>query len=153
MDKKKLLVSSCLLGENVKYNGKNNLMAKDDIIKLQDSFELVSFCPEVAGGLPIPRIPCEICSYDPIKVINKNQEDKTRNFTQGASLALELCKQKNIKIAILKSNSPSCSNEYVYDGSFSGNKIKHDGVTTKLLKTNNITVINENQIDKLYFKI
>jgi uncharacterized protein YbbK (DUF523 family) len=146
MSKIKLLVSSCLLGENVKYDGSNNCLDKKILEKLGNEFELFSFCPEVAGGLLTPRIPCEIICKNPIKVVNKIQEDKTINFIEGANKTLQLCKKENIKIALLKSNSPSCSNSFIYDGTFNSIKIKGVGITTKLLKENDIEVFNESFI-------
>ncbi len=148
--KTKVLISSCLLGCNVKYDGKNNCIDEKIIDKLKNKFELFSFCPEVEGGLPIPRIACEIITQNPLKIVNKIKDDKTNNFILGASKTLELCQKEEIKLAILKSNSPSCSNEYIYDGSFTGVKIKGFGVTTKLLVDNNIEVINETEINKLF---
>ena len=146
MEKEKLLISSCLLGENVKYDGSNNGLSKDILDKLKEKYELFSFCPEVAGGLPTPRIPCEIISQNPLKIVNKNNEDKTIEFVNGANKTLELCKKEGIKIALLKANSPSCSNSFIYDGTFNSIKIKENGVTTKQLKNHNITVYNETEI-------
>lgn len=54
----KIFVSACLLGENCKYNGGNNYSEKvADFIK---GHEVVVLCPEVAGGLPVPRASAEI---------------------------------------------------------------------------------------------
>jgi uncharacterized protein YbbK (DUF523 family) len=146
MAKIKLLISSCLLGENVKYNGSNNSLDEIVLKKLKQKFELYSFCPEVEAGLSIPRIPCEIISFNPLKIINKLGEDETGSFKKGAILALELCKKYEIKVALLKANSPSCSNKYVYDGSFSGKKILAEGVTAQLLKNSGIQVYNEEEL-------
>ena len=152
MKKEKLLISSCLLGENVKYDGSNNGLSKDIIDRLKEKYELFSFCPEVAGGLPTPRIPCEIISQNPLKIINKNNEDKTKEFISGANKTLDLCKKEGIKVALLKANSPSCSNLFIYDGTFNSIKIKEKGVTTNLLNNNDITVYNETQIKSLNIK-
>ncbi len=96
--------------------------------------------------MPIPRIPCEIISQVPLKIINKNNEDETNYFIKGANLTLELCKKENIKIALLKANSPSCSNKYVYDGNFTSNKILGLGAAAKLLQDNGINVYNEEEV-------
>lgn len=138
----KVLVSACLLGTNCKYNGGNNYC---DIKNHLKDYEIISFCPEVSGGLSIPRISCEILNN---KVINKNNEDKTNEFNKGALLALELCNKHNIKLAVLKEKSPSCGVKQIYDGTFSGNLIEGSGVTTSLLKENGIEVINEIDIFK-----
>jgi len=149
MKKEKLLISSCLLGENVKYDGSNNCLHKNILDKLKSKYELCSFCPEIEGGLPIPRIPCEIISQKPLKIINKIDEDKTINFIHGANKTLELCQKYDIKLALLKANSPSCSNRFIYDGTFNSNKIEGFGVTAKLLMENYIKVLSENEIRKL----
>jgi len=138
--REKLLISACLMGENVKYNGKNNQI---DLTKLQQKYTLIPFCPEVEGGLPTPRPPSEIVSSNPLKLIDKNGKDVTKNFILGAKKTLSLAKKENIKKALLKSNSPSCSSEYIYDGSFSGKLIKGKGVTTILLEKEGIEVFDE----------
>ena len=142
--KEKLLISSCLIGENVKYNGRNNLI---DLTKLQRKYELIPFCPEVAGGLPTPRPPSEIVSYTPLKLINIEGRDVTSEFRLGAKKALDLVKQEGIKKALLKANSPSCSSALVYDGSFSGRVVEGMGVTTLLLIENGVEVLDENSLD------
>lgn len=150
MKKEKLLISSCLLGELVKYNGSHNKLNKEIIKKIKNYFELYPFCPEVEGGLPTPRVPCEIISNNPLKVINKETIDKTAEFVIGAQKAINLCKKKDIKIALLKSNSPSCSNQYVYDGTFSNTKTEGFGITVSYLLSENIKIYNENQLELLF---
>jgi len=143
MKKQKILISACLLGCKVKYNGQDNKLDNLFIDKLKSRYEIFSFCPEVEGGLPTPRIPCEITKDRKLKVISKENIDKTKEFISGADKTLILCKKENIKLALLKANSPSCSSEFIYDGTFSNTKIKGDGVTTKLLKQNGINVVDE----------
>ncbi len=144
--KEKLLVSSCLLGENVKYNGSNN---KIDLSEIEKRYEIVSFCPEVEGGLQTPRAASEIVSFKPLKVINIKGVDVTANFTKGAKLALDICKKRGIRKALLKERSPSCGKYRVYDGSFSKNLIKGEGVTAALLRKNFIEIYNEEEMEKL----
>jgi uncharacterized protein YbbK (DUF523 family) len=140
MKKEKLLISACLMGENVKYNGKNNLM---DLRKIKEQYELIPFCPEVAGGLPTPRSPSEIVSHHPLKLINKEGIEVTNEFIKGAKEALALVKKEKIKKALLKANSPSCSSSLVYDGSFSGTLLQGDGVTTALLRKIGVEIFDE----------
>ncbi len=139
--KEKVLISACLIGENVKYNGKNNLL--DDIEELKKRYDLVPFCPEVEGGLPTPRPPSEIVCFEPLKLVNQKGEDVTECFVNGAKKCLEVCKSLDVEKAILKSNSPSCGKNRVYDGTFSGKLVALPGVTAKLLKENNIKVFDE----------
>ena len=140
----KILISACLVGDNVKYNGGNNQHPL--IEKLLEKYELVLFCPEVEGGLPIPRLSCERKGES---VINTNGEDVTINFENGADLAYNICLFLKIKIAILKEKSPSCGVHEIYDGTFSHKVIKGSGVTTELLKRKGITVYNEDEIPLL----
>ncbi len=155
----KILVSSCLLGEDVKYDGGNNSVALNPKVSfsLKELFmdilcenKIYSFCPEVAGGLTIPRIPAEIVKQDkPFIVQNEEGKDVTINFLLGAKKALDLCKEENIKVALLKSKSPSCGNGQIYDGTFSGTLIDGFGLSAKLLKENGIEVFNEKELKEL----
>lgn len=140
----KILISACLVGDNVKYNGGNN---KSPLIeKLLEKYELVPFCPEVEGGLPIPRSPSEIIGD---KVMNDKGEDVTEQYQRGAELAFNICLFLKIKIAILKERSPSCGVHTIYDGSFSHTSIPGSGITAAYLKRKGIKVYNEDEIDSL----
>ncbi|WP_419769746.1 MAG: DUF523 domain-containing protein [Candidatus Marinarcus sp.] len=145
----KLLISSCLLGENVKYNGLNNKIDSDIFQSILASHTVFTFCPEIEGGLSTPRAPCEIQSFDPFLIKNSHGDDVTAEFLKGAKKALELCKNNSISIALLKANSPSCGNEKVYDGTFKGKLIEQSGVTAQFLLKNGIQVFNENQLKEL----
>lgn len=155
----KILVSSCLLGEDVRYDGNNSSIAfnpkfpfssKELFMDILCDNEIYSFCPEVAGGLGIPRTPAEIVNNEkPFIVKDENGVDVTINFLLGAKKALDICKEENIKVALLKANSPSCGNIKIYDGTFSKNLIDSEGLTAKLLKENGIEVFNENQLKEL----
>ena len=138
----KLIVSACLLGKNCKYNGKNNY--KDKIELLKDKFEIIPICPEVFGGLGIPRLKSEINND---RVINEEGIDVTRNFVLGANKALEVAQDS--KYALLKDGSPSCGSSMIYDGTFTQTKINGMGITAKLFKDNSIIIFNENEIEKL----
>ena len=140
----KILISACLVGENCKYNGGNNLHSKID--DLLEKYDLIPFCPEERGGLPTPRNPSEIKGD---RVVMNNGKDVTDNFNNGAQLALMLCLYLDIKIAVLKERSPSCGTHQVHDGSFKEKLIDGMGVTAKLLKENGIQVYSEDEIDKL----
>jgi len=96
--------------------------------------------------LPVPRPPSEIQKNG--KIINNQGLDVTSFFDEGAKKALKLAKKHDIKVAILKSKSPSCSNKMVYDGSFSGALKEGKGVTVKLLESYGVKVFDENEIDE-----
>ena len=136
-----ILVSACLLGENCKYDGNNNnnLYVK---LYLKDK-DYIAFCPEIAGGLEAPRLPCERCQG---RVINSGGEDLTDEFVDGAEQALELCQETGATLAVLKEGSPSCGVNWIYDGSFEHIRIPGQGVTAQLLTENGIKCISEEDI-------
>jgi uncharacterized protein YbbK (DUF523 family) len=151
----RILVSACLVGEHVRYNGVA-MEFDNQILKYWRNNELVvAICPEVAGGLPVPRPSSEIFGADGgqvlnglKKVINANGQDVTQCFLDGAQKALLLARFHKIKLAILKEGSPSCGSGYIYDGSFSKTKKSGKGVTAALLEQNGIRVFNELEISK-----
>jgi uncharacterized protein YbbK (DUF523 family) len=155
----KILVSSCLLGEDVRYDGNNSSIAfnpkfsfslKELFMDILCENEIYSFCPEVSGGLGIPRTPAEIVKNEkPFIVKDENGLDVTINFLLGAKKALDICKEENIKVALLKANSPSCGNIKIYDGTFTNNLIDGQGLTARLLKENGIEIFNETQLKEL----
>ncbi|MCP4969577.1 MAG: DUF523 domain-containing protein [Arcobacter sp.] len=159
----KILVSSCLLGENVRYDGENSSIAlgssftfkqKELFMDILCSNEIYSFCPEVFSGLETPREAAEIVnSNKPFIVQTKEKVNLTINFLIGAKGALDLCKEEGIKVALLKSKSPSCGNEKIYDGTFSKNLIDGQGLTAKLLSENEIKIFNEEQLKELFIHI
>ncbi|MBR5996567.1 MAG: DUF523 domain-containing protein [Bacilli bacterium] len=140
----KILISACLVGDNVKYNGGNNLSPKIDA--LLEKYELIPFCPEVEGGLSVPRTPAERIGD---KVINQDGEDVTDAYMKGAELAFNICLFLKIKKVILKQKSPSCGSKIIYDGTFSHKEIKGMGVTAEYLKKKGIEVFSEDDIDSL----
>jgi len=142
--KKVILCSACLLGINCRYNGK--LKPNKKVIELAKREILIPVCPEQLGGLPTPRKPAEQRGR---KVVTKSGRDVTENFKKGAKEVLKLAKLFGIKEAILKQESPSCGCGEIYDGTFSGNIIKGDGITTLLLKKNKIKVISEEDLIKI----
>ena len=133
----KIVVSSCLLGDNCKYNGGNNYSEK--VIKFVEKHEVISVCPEVLGGLPIPRESAEIVNG---VVSLKDGSSVDKMFRDGAEKAIRIVKENNADLVILQSRSPSCGVNTIYDGSFSGKLIPGQGVFSKLLKKNGIKVID-----------
>ena len=123
----KIMVSACLLGENCKYNGGNN--RDDDLLKLLSGHEVIQICPEVAGGLPTPRIPAEIINGIVMNKEGKNVDDA---FRSGADRTLMQAEKERPDLIILQSRSPSCGVKEIYDGSFSGRLIPGQGVFAKM---------------------
>lgn len=138
----KILISACLIGDKTRYDGRSNY---HPLVKsLMEKYDLIPFCPEVEGDLPIPRNPSERIK-DKVKM--NNGKDVTYEYQKGAKKALALCEALNIKIAILKERSPACGSHQIYDGTFSSTLIDGMGVTAELLTKKGIKVISENEIE------
>lgn len=142
MKKNIILVSACLLGINCQYNGESDF-TRELLEFLKDKGEFIAVCPEVLGGLPIPRDGAEIIGE---KVKTAKGKDVTKQFLKGAEQVLKVAKENNVKLAILKAKSPSCGAGWIYDGTFLRNLIKGDGVTAALLKKNGIKVFTEKDL-------
>ena len=151
---KKILVSACLLGHPVRYDGRSKALDNSDLDALLAQDRIISFCPEVAGGLPVPRAAAEILPGDGNTVIAGQARVKTRDgtdvtdyFLAGAQQALALCRKHDITVAVLTESSPSCGSSQIYDGSFSRNAIPGSGVTAALLRQHGIKVFNQHQLE------
>lgn len=143
----KILVSACLLGEKVRYNGTGKLLSHPAIVQWQKENRLIPVCPEVSGGLTTPREPAEIQSDQ--SVLTSNGTNVSAQFNLGAQIALNLCHRHKIQYALLKARSPSCGNEKVYNGKFTNSLVDGIGITASLLMENGIRVFNEEQIEQL----
>ena len=137
----KILVSACLLGKNCKYNGGNNL--NQSVLGFIEGHEVIGVCPEQLGGLSTPRLPAEI--VDGV-VTNKEGVSVDAEFRKGAQAALAVALENKVDLAILQSRSPSCGVKEIYDGSFSGKKIKGQGVFAKLLSARGIKVLDAEDV-------
>lgn len=101
-------VSSCLLGENVRYDGGNK---KDAYItqQLSTRFELVAFCPEVAIGMGIPRPPVQLVDCDG-EIHALGIENPAMDVTMPLSEYANTISNELAGLGgyIFKRNSPSC---------------------------------------------
>jgi len=149
----RVLVSACLLGEEVRYNGASALVSSPVLARWLAEGRVIRFCPEVAGGLGVPRPAAEISGGggDAVldgqaRVVTKAGADVTASFLRGAHAALDAAAAQNVRLAILKDGSPSCASEAIYDGTFSG--VTHDGrgVTAALLERHGIRVFSERHL-------
>ena len=151
----RLLVSACLLGRPVRYDGSDNATGDDRLSRWNEQGRLVPFCPEVAGGLSTPRPPAEIIDGRGADVLDGRArletdagEDVTDAFLAGAEGALQRALEAGVSAAILKEGSPSCGSGYIYDGTFSGARIEGArGVTAALLERHGIPVFAEDQLE------
>ena len=138
MKDKLIAVSACLIGVNCKYNGKNNL--NNRVMDYLQGKEVILICPEELGGLTTPRIESEIQQNG--SVINKVGVDVTENFQIGAQKALREMKKHNCEYVILKDGSPSCGYKNIYDGSFTGKRIRGQGISARYFIENGIKIID-----------
>ncbi|MDA8369895.1 MAG: DUF523 domain-containing protein [Nocardiopsaceae bacterium] len=150
----KILVSACLLGRRVRYDGGAKTIEDDIIQQWRKDRRLVVFCPEVAGGLPVPRPPAEIENAAGAEAVlagdarirTPHGADVTPFFLAGARAALATVRDQRIRIALLKESSPSCGLRRVYDGSFGKTTTPGSGVTAHLLRKHGIAVFTEEEV-------
>ncbi|MDX8408662.1 MAG: DUF523 domain-containing protein [Mariprofundales bacterium] len=136
-----MLVSACLLGEEVRYDGGACRMAS---LAEVDDVEWIPFCPEVSGGLLVPRSPAQMVA--PGVVQTAEGADVSAAFVAGAEAALHCCRQYAIRVAILKEGSPSCGVHEIHDGSFEGRRIAGRGITADKLAAAGIALFNEHEV-------
>ncbi|KMN40782.1 MULTISPECIES: DUF523 domain-containing protein [Lysinibacillus] len=143
-----ILISACLAGLNVRYNGTNSLDEKIQKLVLEN--KAVTVCPELMGGFSTPREPAEIVGGNGQDVLDGNAtvvessgRDVTDLYLKGAYAALQKALEVGATHVILKEYSPSCGSTKIYNGAFNGTKLAGEGVTTALLRRNNIVVLSE----------
>jgi len=129
------IVSACLSGVHCRYDCQ--AQARPDIEAMVKNGEAIPVCPEQMGGLPTPRPPAERIGD---KVLTNQGIDVTTEYNRGAEEALQIAKLVGATEALLKSKSPMCGCNKIYDGTFTGTTKDGDGVFTELLKKHNIKV-------------
>lgn len=152
----KILISACLLGQKVRYDGGDCLQNHPRLQAWIKAGNTVTICPEMAGGMPAPRPPSEIQGgktgaavlKGEAKIMNRAGDDVTDPYIEGARKTLALAQKHHVRVAILKAKSPSCGSSSVYDGTFSRELIPGMGVTAELLSQHGILVFDEDHIDE-----
>ncbi len=151
----RILISACLLGERVRYGGGHNRRNHPILKTWGEQGRLVPFCPEVAGGLPIPREPAEIAGGTgedvldgKARVLTRTGRDVTALFLKGARQTLAIALAYDVSLAVLTERSPSCGSTSIHDGSFTRQTLPGNGVTAALLKRNGIRVFSEEALDE-----
>ncbi|MCZ8179305.1 MAG: DUF523 domain-containing protein [Rhizobium sp.] len=153
----KILISACLLGRPVRYDGKGKPLADPRIERWKAQGRLVGFCPEQAGGLPTPRPPAEIeggMSGEDVlagraRVMEVTGGDVTEAFVEGGKKAVAFAREQGCDVALLIDGSPSCGSGFIYDGSFSGTRHPGFGVTAALMRQAGIAVFSDRELDRL----
>ncbi|MFP3889269.1 DUF523 domain-containing protein [uncultured Ralstonia sp.] len=151
----RVLVSACLLGQPVRYDGGTVATEGGILACWQMEGRVVPMCPEMAGGLPVPRLPAEIHGdgggaavlRGAARVVEHHGHDVTEAFVQGAQRALEAAREAGVQVAVLTERSPSCGSTFLYDGSFSSQLQPGEGVTAALLREHGIRVFSQHQLE------
>lgn len=153
----RLLVSACLLGRPVRYDGGHRAFDSARLVEWVAQGRAFGFCPEVAAGLPTPRPPAEIANgadglavlEGQAAIIEPDGRDVTAAYRAGAKAALDLAKREGCRFALLTDGSPSCGSSFIYDGSFSGMRHAGIGVTATLLHAHGIMVFAPAEFETL----
>lgn len=140
-----ILVSACLLGIPCRYDGRSKPCRA--VTDLAQTHRLIPVCPEVLGGLPTPREPAEIQKNG--QVVNRAGVDVSRQYADGAEMALRIARENGCTLAILKEKSPSCGSGVIYDGSFSRLLTGGDGICAAQLRACGIRVVGESELSAL----
>lgn len=153
----RILISACLLGRPVRYDGRGKELRHDLIARWQAEGRLVPVCPEALAGFPTPRPPAEIESgrsgpdvlRGEARILESGGRDVTEAFLDGARAALQAAKNEGCRFALLADGSPSCGSTFIHDGSFVGVRKPGQGVVTALLRDNGVSVFPECAIEEL----
>ncbi|MDL2410884.1 DUF523 domain-containing protein [Rhizobium calliandrae] len=157
----KILVSACLMGHAVRYDGRFKPLIHPAIDRWCEEGRLVTICPEMSAGMVVPRPPAEIADgatgEDVLAgtacVMEITGGDVTAEFRQAAENALALVRETGCRYALLVDGSPSCGSGFIYDGTFSGERHTGHGVTAAVLKQAGIEVYSDREIDRLVERI
>lgn len=149
-----VLVSACLLGEAVRFDGGDKRCADTVLQRWQREGRVLSVCPEVAGGLPVPRPRAELApgaDADQVlageaKALDSQGRDVTVFLLRGAEEALARARSRRVRVAVLKEGSPSCGTGIGFDGTFTDTRVPRQGVTATLLRQAGVQVFNEFQL-------
>lgn len=153
----KVLVSACLLGKPVRYNGSAKALEDALLDRWISEGRIVSVCPEVMAGLPTPRPPAEIANGDSGaavlqrdgRIVEADGNDVTEAYLAGARITLEYALRHDCRYALLTDGSPSCGRSFIYDGTFKSRRIDGEGVTAALLRQHGIAVFSQTEISFL----
>ncbi len=149
----KILVSACMMGQKVRDNASDVETGDEVLARWREGGRLVTFCPELAGGFPVPRPRAEIeagrggeAVLDAeARVLEDTGGDVTGYFRKGGEAAMAAARTHGVRMAVLKEGSPSCGSGRIYDGNFSGRTVAGRGVTTALLERGGVRVFSEEE--------
>lgn len=152
----KILVSACLMGFKIRYNGSEKAQIAEKLERWQQQQRLVIHCPELAAGLPTPRPPAEIIYADgkdvmqqQARIMDNTGVDVTEHYQLAAWIALRCAQESGCTAALLTDGSPTCGSQFIYDGSFSAQRKSGMGVAASLLTDHGIKVFSDQQLIEL----
>lgn len=158
--KEKILISACLIGFKVRYNGSDKPISSELLHRWQAEGRLVVHCPELAAGLLLPRLPAEISGGQGIdvlegqaSVVENDGSNVTQHYLLAAHLALQTAQENNCRFAIMADRSPTCGSQQIYDGSFQGKAVNGAGIAVALLRRHGIEVFTEYQLPDLALRL
>lgn len=135
----------------MRYDASASFLPELNRLKQLPGVQILSYCPELLGGLSCPRPPAEIVSHTPLKIATRDHLDVTEAFVNGAHRMLQMLAEQTsgVDLVILKDNSPSCGVGQIYDGSFSRQLIQGDGVCAQLLRAQGYRVCSQRDLVNL----
>lgn len=158
--KNKILVSACLMGFKVRYNGSDKPLVAKTLARWQQEQRLVTHCPELAAGLATPRLPAELNGGDGrealsarASILESDGRDVTQTYILAAWLALKTAQENDCRFALMTDGSPTCGSMKIYDGNFAGKTLPGQGVAAALLRQHGVEVYAEHQLSELIARI
>jgi uncharacterized protein YbbK (DUF523 family) len=110
-DRPRIGISACLLGERVRYDGRDKRHAwLVDV--LGPEVEWVPVCPEVEAGFGTPREPMElvrVAEHGVVLMTTRLRPDLTATLRQFAERRVEELAATGLDGYVLKAGSPSCA--------------------------------------------
>ena len=158
--KTKILVSACLMGFKIRYNGQDKPLITEALARWQQEQRLVAHCPELAAGLATPRLPAELVGgggQEALKgmatILESDGTDVSQHYLLAAWLALKTAQDSGCQLALMTDGSPTCGSQKIYDGSFQGVTQPGMGVAAALLRQHGIEVYAETELVELIARV
>jgi uncharacterized protein YbbK (DUF523 family) len=147
-----MLISACLAGLRTRFDARSSPHPR--LQDLVSHWLLVPVCPEILGGLGIPRLKCRFQDGDgklvlqgSARVVNRMGVDCTSHFVRGAEEVKKTVEAVTPRCILFKEGSPSCGVRRV---DIEGRKESGCGVTVAALRDLGIPIITEEDSLKDY---
>lgn len=145
-----VLCSACLLGFDCRYDGQDK--RKRHVVAALAGKEIVPICPEVAGGLGVPRAPADLAGGaggavldGAARVVSHPGRDVTAAFVLGTELALDAARRYGAGVAVLKEGSPSCGTRRVV---VDGVSVAGRGVAAAALERAGLILLSDEELER-----